>query len=201
MRELLSTNRQRSWDHSQERAFKMMKKELSKPTVLALYDPKADIKVSADASLYGLRAVLLQRSGDMWKPVTFASRAPSETEGRYAQIEKEALAVTWACEQFSKYLLGRPFSVETDHMPLVPLLSSKHLGNLLPRTLHFCLRLAWYDFTIYHVPRKQLYTADALSQAPYGSKDSSSKELEDVEAYVATVISNLPAIPQKLNEY
>ena len=34
----------------------------------------------------------------MWKPVSYASRSMSETERRYAQIEKEALAVTWACE-------------------------------------------------------------------------------------------------------
>ena len=57
LRELLSTKRQWAWDQSQERAFVQMK-ELSKPTVLALYNSKAEAKVSADASSYGLGAVL-----------------------------------------------------------------------------------------------------------------------------------------------
>ena len=103
-----------------------IKAELLKPTLLVLYDPQAETKVSAYASSYGLGGVLLQTSESVWKSVAYAS---SETEGWYDQIEKEALAVTWACERFSMYLLGRFFSVETDHKPFVPLLSCKHLDD------------------------------------------------------------------------
>ena len=60
------------------------------------------------------------------------SHSLSDTEKRYAQIEKEALAVTWACSKFSNYILGRPFLIETDHKPLVPILSTKHLDDLPP---------------------------------------------------------------------
>lgn len=96
-----------------------------KPTVLALYNPQAPTKVSADASWYGLGAVLLQQVDNVWKPVAYyASRSMRETERRYAQIEKEALAVTWASEKFSDYILGRPFQIETGHKLLVPLLST-----------------------------------------------------------------------------
>ena len=87
-------------------AFKQVKDELVKPTILALYDPNATIKVSADASLFGLGAVLLQESWEGWKPVAYASRSMSETEQCYAQIKKEALAITWACSKFSDYILG-----------------------------------------------------------------------------------------------
>ena len=97
---------------SQDRAFIQIKEELSKPTVLALYDSTADTKLSADASSYGLGGVLLQKSR---KAVAYASRALSDAETRYAQIEKEALVVTWVCEWFSKYLLGQSFSIEMDH--------------------------------------------------------------------------------------
>ena len=61
----------------------------------------------------------------------------TETEMRYAQIEKEALATTWACERFSDYILGKTITIETDHKPLVPLLSTKHLDNIPPRVLRF----------------------------------------------------------------
>ena len=50
----------------------------------------------------------------------------TETERRYAQIEKEALATTWACEKFSDFILGKRIQVETDHKPLVPL---SHRGS------------------------------------------------------------------------
>ena len=52
-----------------------MKEELLTPTILALYDPSSESKVSADASSVGMEAVLLQRSkkGE-WRPVVFASR-------------------------------------------------------------------------------------------------------------------------------
>ena len=67
----------------------MQSNELVKSTVLALYNPKAETKVWADASSYGLGAVLLQSGGENWRLVAFASRALSDTERRYAQIGKK----------------------------------------------------------------------------------------------------------------
>ena len=74
--------------------------------MLALYNPQAETKVSADASSFGLGAVLLQLNDQSWKPVAYASRSLTDMERQYAQIEKEALAITWACEKFSTYILG-----------------------------------------------------------------------------------------------
>ena len=65
----------------------------------------------------------------------------TETERRYAQVEKEALAITWACDKFSMYILGRHFMIETDHKPFIPLVGSKQLDSLPPRILQFRLRL------------------------------------------------------------
>ena len=149
LRELLSSKRQWIWDQGKD-AFAKVKEELSQPTVLALYDLEAKTKVSADASSYGLGTVLLQWSDNEWKAVAYASRALSETDTRYTQIEKEALAVTWACERFSKYLLGQTFSVEINQKPLVPLLSNKHLDSLPPRILP--LPSAIGVVQLYHIP-------------------------------------------------
>ena len=157
--------------------------------------------MSADASSFGLGAVLLQLDEQTWKPVAYASRALSDTERRYAQIEKEGLATTWACEKFSTYILGRSFVVESDHKPLVPLLNTKHLDNLPPRILRFRLRLAKYDYIAQHVPGKLLYVADALSRAP--TQGESEEELqEEVEAYVDHVtMSSIPATAARLQAY
>jgi hypothetical protein len=142
LRQLLSKTSAWYWGPHQEQAFAGIKRELSQPTVLALYNPQSHTKVCADASSYGVGAVLMQESDSTWKPVAFASRTMTETEKRYTQI---ALAVTWACEKFSTYILGMKFLIETDHKPLVPLLGTKHLDSLPPRVLRFRLRLARFE--------------------------------------------------------
>ena len=82
-------------------------------------------KVSADAYSHRLEAVLLLLHNGEWKSVAFTSRSLSDTERRYAQIEREALALTWACEKYSEYVLGKEIELETDHISLVLLLGKK----------------------------------------------------------------------------
>ena len=166
LHELLSPKKAWLCGPYHENTFVQVKEELAKPIVLALYQPGSKLKLSADASSYGLGAVLLQNTAKTWRPVAYASRVLSETEKRYAQIEKEALAVTWACTKFTDYILGCKFVIESDHKPLIPLLNTKHLDSLPPRILQFRLRLAKFDYIVSHVPGKLLYTADALSRAP-----------------------------------
>ena len=155
------------WGEAQKQAFGEVKSILSSSEVLALYSPERETMVSADASSYGLGAVNQQKRPDgHFRPISYISRALTPTEQRYAQIEKEALAVTWACEIFQHYLLGLHFKMETDHKPLVPLLSSKNLDEMPIRVQRFHLRLMHYSDSIKHVPGKSLCTADTLSRAP-----------------------------------
>ena len=106
--------------HSPKQAFNDIKLEIASSGTLGHYDPNAETVVSADSSSYGVGAVIRQRERGLLKPVAYASRSMSETEKRYAQIEKEALAITLACEKISNYLIGKTFHLETDHKPLVP---------------------------------------------------------------------------------
>ena len=92
LRELLSSKKSWLWGPSQDAAFEKLKGELTQPTVLTLYDPDANQKISA--------VLLQQYSATQWKPVAYASRSMSDTEQRYSQIEKEALAIVWACKKF-----------------------------------------------------------------------------------------------------
>ena len=201
LRQLLSKKSTWLWDHPQDLVFSRIKEELAKPTILALYDSLAPTKISADASSYGIGAVLLQKSESQWKPVAFASRSLTETERRYAQIEKEALATTWACERFFNYILGMKVEIETDHKPLVPLLGTKSLDSLPPRVLQFRLRLDRFDYSISYVPGKELYTAHTLSRAPTSSDHIDERLQEEAEVLLDTCIAHFPASQQRLEEY
>ena len=123
----------------------------------------------------------------------------SDTERRYAQIEKEAPASTWAREKLATHVLGMKFTLETDHKPLVPLLNSKRLDSLPPRILRFRLRLSRFDYTVQHVLGKELYTADALSQSPLPTVGCKIPE-ELTEATVDASIAHLPASKKRLEE-
>ncbi|KAK7930380.1 hypothetical protein WMY93_006775 [Mugilogobius chulae] len=203
LKELQKERNEWTWAEPQETAFQRLKEILSSPEVLAQYSNSADTRVAADASPYGIGAVLTQKqSDDSWRPVTYISRGLTDTERRYAQIEKEALAVTWACERLSSYLMGLQFTLITDHKPLVPLLSTRGLDDLPPRILRFRLRLLRFSFNIIHVPGKNLVTADALSRAPLaGPPSAGDLQLEkEVEVFVDCVVSHLPATDKRLEE-
>ena len=104
IRDLLHKGNQWTWGSEQQKAFEQIKSDLSRAPVLALYDPNKETKVAADASSFGLGGVILQLQPDnSWRPVSFISRAMMPTETRYAQIEKEALVLTWACERSWEY--------------------------------------------------------------------------------------------------
>jgi len=165
-----------------------------------LFDPAQETIVSADASSYGLGAVLIQKQPEgVMKPVAYISRSLTPTEQRYAQIEKEALAFTWACERFSDYLVGLKFSIETDHKPLIPLFSTKNMDELPIRVQRFRMRMMRFQFSIYHVPGKSLIVADMLSRAPLdGVTDSDRTLREDADAFVNLTVQSLPATEHRL---
>ena len=186
------------WGPAQAGAFKEIKTELARPTTLGLYNLDPPTKICADASAYGLGAVLLQQQhDDEWKPVAFASWSVTETERRYSQIEKEALALVWACEKFADYVIGKAILLETDHK-----LGKTNLDYLPPRVLRFRIRLMRFDYSISHVPGKLLYTADTLSRAPVIPPDAN-HILEDAqtEAFVHVLASYLPASADRLQQF
>lgn len=202
LRELLHKDRQWTWDYSQQQSFDTVKELLLTSPALALYDPNARTIVSADASSYGLGAVLLQEQANRdVKRVAYISRSLSPVEERYAQIEKEALAFTWACERLSDYLIGINFCIQTDHKPLVPLFSTKHLEELPVRVQRFRIRMLRFQFTIVHVPGKQLVIADTLSRAPERMPNKQDLFLQiDTRAFIQFVMSYLPASERRLKE-
>ena len=160
IRELLRKDVQFNWSWEQSDAFQKVKKLLSEAPVLAFFNVKKPVTVSCDASQYGLGAVLLQDC----QPVAYASRALTDTERRYAQIEKELLAVVFGMERFNQYVYGKEVEVESDHKPLEAIML-KPLCHAPPRLQRMLLRLQKYDFKLKYKPGNEMLIADTLSRA------------------------------------
>ena len=134
--------------------------------------------IQTDASLKGLGVVLLQDG----QPVCYASKALTEVEQRYSNIEREALAVVWRLERFHHFIYGKKCTVHTDHKPLEAIFKKK-LSSCPARLQRFLLRALKYDVTVTYVKGAQVPIADALSRlSPH------------------QITSTLPASPIKLEQ-
>ncbi|XP_053406305.1 uncharacterized protein LOC128559147 [Mercenaria mercenaria] len=103
-----------NWTHEHDEAFDTIKQSVCNAPVLSYYDSKLETVIQCDSSESGLGATLLQEG----QPVAYASRALTQTEQNYAQIEKELLAVVFAFKKFHHFTYGRRVFVESDHKPL-----------------------------------------------------------------------------------
>jgi transposase InsO family protein len=157
-----------NWSSAQEVAFAKAKQLVTSAPVLAFYDPAEPLVLENDASSYGLGTAMYQGG----KPIAFASRTLTPAETRYAQLEKEMLAVCFGLTKFHHYTYGRDVQVITDHKPLVSIVGKpldkapKRLQNLLLRTLE-------YNFDLVYRTGKSIPVADTLSRSPLPTTQTS----------------------------
>lgn len=181
------------WEEEHQNTFNNLKTTLTEAPLLRYYDVKLPVTLSVDASKSGLGAVLLQEN----KPVAYASRALTETEQRYAQIEKEMLAIVFGAERFHQYIYGKEVDVQSDHKPLEAIVK-KTLSSAPARIQRLLMRLQKYQVNVQYKPGKEMHIADALSRAYLPVTNSPDK---DIEAQVHMVMSNLPVSNEKLRVF
>ena len=150
-------------------AFQEAKQALTSSTVLAHYDPSLPIALAADASAYGIGAVISHTFPDGSEcPIAYASRTLTETEQNYCQLEKEALALIYGVKKFHQYIYGRQFVLITDHKPLMTILGPKKgIPSLAAARLQrWAVLLSAYQYTIKFKSTQSHANADGLSRLP-----------------------------------
>ena len=191
---LLRKNQPWRWTHIERRAFEDAKRLLKNPPVLGHFDPELPVILACDASPVGLGCVLSQRTRQGERPIAFYSRSLNDSEKRYSQTDREGLAVVAGVKRFHYYLAGRPFSIRSDHKPLLGLIGeSKPLPLMAsPRVVRWALMLGAYDYHLEFVPGVKQAHCDALSRLPVPASASLSSP---VPAEAGHLIEFLDASP------
>ena len=150
------------WNAQCEKSFTLLKKALLSEPVLMPFSLQKQTVLTVDASGVAIGAVLSQDS----HPVIFISRKLTDAETRYSNIEREGLAVIWACNRLEHFLLGKRFIIKTDHKPLIWIFGSETAvkTNISPRLLNFSLQLMRFDYDIQHIKGNKNVIADTLSR-------------------------------------
>ena len=157
-----------AWGKQENEAFRKIQGNISSEKTMAFFDSSKPIILRTEASFNeGLSAALLQKTDSGIQPVHFISRRMTETEKRYSQTEKDALAIKWAKEGLRIYLLGAPrFRIVTAHKPLIPLFN-KVKAKVPPRIERWIMEMQDVDYELVYEPGKdEIDPLDFLSRHP-----------------------------------
>ncbi len=160
---LLQKDQPFQWGPLHQQSFDQLKQLLTHPPVLRSPDPTLPFLVETDASHDGIGAVLLQDFGEGHQPVCFESRSLTVHEQNYTTADLELLAFVHSLKVWRHHLLGRRFSVRSDHANLRHLATKPHLSK---REIGWHSYMSEYDFEITYYPGKKNVVADALSRHP-----------------------------------
>lgn len=153
-----------AWSQEADVAFNKLKKCLSSSSVLCCPDFDQPFEIHADASDYGIGAVLCQVKEGQERVIAFYSKSLSDQEKNYSATEREALAVLSAIEHWRCYIEnGKQFIVYTDHAALKWFLK---LNNPTGRLARWGVRLSSYNFEIRHRRGSDNIVPDFLSRSP-----------------------------------
>ncbi|XP_029178410.1 uncharacterized protein K02A2.6-like [Nylanderia fulva] len=192
LNKLLHKNTRFSWSEEQEVAFKKAKEAFVSNQVLVHFDPKLPVVLATDASPHGIGAVLSHTYPDgSERVIQYASQTLSDTQQRYAQIDKEAYSIIFGIKKFYQYLYGNKFTLVTDHRPLVHILSP---NKSLPvysamRMQHYAIFLQGFNYTIRYRKSENHANADCLSRLPLKEY---TKNMDVIDVFELSTLKTLP---------
>ena len=163
IRNLLKKETDFSWNKKCQQEFEQIKSEFTEDILLRHFDPKLKTEIHVDAHQSGLSAILVQvdKKGEKHM-VGVASRATTQVEARYPQIDLESLAVDFGLRRYRFYIAGGPqVSVVTDHKPLPSIFKNLRKGSI--RSERIKLRHQDIDYNVVW-ERGMTNAADYLSR-------------------------------------
>eukprot|EP00794_Sanderia_malayensis_P019767 gene19767-biopygen16415 len=193
LRQLTRKDAHFAWTETHQEAYDKLKTTLINSPVMTYFDISKETSILVDASHVGLSAILSQKAHGSSESqiIAYASRALTDTEKRYSQTEKEALAIVWGIEHFHLYIYGAPFVLYTDHKPL-EFIYKNPLSKPAARIERWMLRLQQYNFSVVYKSGTD-NPADYLSRHPSNMKYKRNDIAEEYVNFIANA-----AVPEAL---
>ncbi|KAA0050169.1 Ty3/gypsy retrotransposon protein [Cucumis melo var. makuwa] len=148
-----------NWNEEATLAFDRLKSAMVSLPVLALPDFTKQFEIEADASGYGVGAVLVQDK----RPVAYYSHTLALRDRGRPVYERELMAIVLAVQRWRPYLLIGRFRVKTDQKALKFLLDQRIIQ---PQYQKWIAKLLGYSFEVVYKPGVENRAADALSRKP-----------------------------------
>ena len=165
------------WTKECDDAFNELKNKLISAPVLRAPEWSEPFIVYTDASTYAMGAVLAQVQDDKECVIRYWSRVLNSAQKKYSATEREALAIVSAIREFHCYLGDRPFTVVTDHQPLISLRKMKDPHGRIARWM---LEFQGHTFDIIYRSGEKNHV-DALSRMVTG--DTKEEDFISINAY------------------
>ena len=144
--------------------------------MLGYYDAEKALTLQVDTSSTGLGAALIQKD----RPIAYASKALAPTQEKYAQIEKELLAVVFGCAKFAENIVGGDVTVESDNKPLEAIMKKPICLHVAPlRLQRMLVQLQRFPrINVVYKRGENLLLADALSRAHLEEQLTNAEQLD-----------------------
>ena len=159
--ELTKKGKEFRWTTQCDEALQKLKEALVSPPIMAYPLDSGEYFLDCDASDYCIGGVLSQIQDGEEKVIAYGSKMLNKAERNYCVTDKELLSIRYFVEYFRQYLLGRKFTVRTDHRALSFLFSFKEPKGRLARYLEI---LSAYDFTVSYRKDSGHSNADGVSR-------------------------------------
>ena len=151
------------WDSKAQGAMDALKECLVKSPILSYPDASAIFVLDCDASEIGIDGVLSQMVDGKERVVCYCSKSLSKHDCRYCVTHRELLAVVYFAKHYCQNLLGKKFTVQSDHQPPKWLFKLKEPTGQVARWLAL---LQSYDFVTDYRAGKQHGNADGMPRVP-----------------------------------
>ena len=142
---LLEKDTKFNFDAACQSSFEEIKSRLVEAPIMAKPNWNSEFEIMCDAIDYAIGAVLGQKANKMFRAIYYASKTFNEAQENYSTIEKEMLAMVFACEKFRPYILVSHVIIHTNRATIKYLMTKKESK---PRLIRWVLLLQEFDLEI-----------------------------------------------------
>ncbi|KAL7880767.1 hypothetical protein SRHO_G00030210 [Serrasalmus rhombeus] len=181
------------WSPAAADAFKTLKHALTSPPILAFPNLSAPFLLYTDASLHAIGSVLSQRVAGKEHVIAYASHTLSVSERKWSTFDRELYAIVWSVRHFRHYLAFHPFTIITDHKPLVGLKKLPLDQDPTGRRARWAVELDLHDWTVVYRDDTKHLNADSMSRRPHNtSSDIHSPSMPEKTPMATTATQTAP---------